>query len=68
MTDPNAHVLLKKFLSPKRGSVIADSKYRSVMVNHIIEETRTKFPDLSIQQFYTLYRNYRIWPIPVSME
>ena len=66
MTDPNASQLLKKFLAPKRGSVIADKDFRSHIVQVILEETRKSFPNLTIQLFFPLYKAYRIWPIPVS--
>lgn len=67
ITNPDAHQLLKKFLAQKRNSVTADREYRSVMVDHVVHETREKFPELSIQQFFMLYKPYRIWPIPVSV-
>ena len=65
LTDPNAAQLLKKFLAPKRGSIIADKEYRGSIVQLIVEETRKSFPELSIQRFFPLYKAYRIWPIPV---
>ena len=66
LNDPNAPQLLKKFLAPKRGSVIADREYRSHIVQQILDETRKSFSELPIQTFFPLYKNYRIWPIPVS--
>ena len=66
VTEPNAHLLLKKFLAPKRGSVIADNNFRSHIVRLILEETENSFPYLTVQMFFLLYKSLRIWPITVS--
>ena len=66
VTEPNAHLLLKKFLAPKRGSVVADNNFRNHIVRLILEETKNSFPNLTVQMFFLLYKSFRIWPITVS--
>ncbi len=65
LTDSNAPQLLRKFLSPKWDSIIADREYRNSTVQLILEETKRRFPELTIQRFFPLYKAYRIWPILV---
>ena len=67
LTDLNAPQLLKKFLAPKKGSVTADREYRTHVVKAVLDETRNSFHELPIHTFYPLYKNYRIWPTPVSV-
>ena len=59
--------LTKMFLFPKRRSVIADENVRKHIKKQILEKTRNIFPDLSIQMFFPLYVNIRIWPTAVSL-
>ena len=66
LTDPNAHSLLKKFLGVKRNSIVTDAEFRKSITDQILEDTRKNFHLLSIQQFFVLYKSFRIWPLNVN--
>ena len=65
MTDPSAPNLLRKFLIQRRGNIVTDREFSCHIVNQILEDTHKNFHLLSIQQFFVLYKNFRIWPIEV---
>ncbi len=48
LTDSNVPQLVEKFLSPKRGSIIADREYRNSIAHWILEELNKSFPVLSV--------------------
>ena len=66
LTDPNAPSLLKKFLGNKRNSIVTDPEFRKSVTDQVLEDTRKNFNLLSIQQFFILYKSFRIWPLNVS--
>ena len=66
ITDPNAPPLLKKFLGFNRNSVIIDPEFRKSITDQILADTRNNFYILSIQQFFILYKSFRIWTLNVS--
>ena len=67
VTEPNALLYFKKFLQPKRRSVIADRTFRSNIVRQILEEIRKSFPSLTVPMFFALYKGLKIYPIAVSL-
>ena len=66
ITDPNASQMLKIFLAPKSGSIVAKKDIQSAIVNVILKNTRESFSNLTIELFLPLFSEHRIWPIPVS--
>ena len=66
ITDPDAFQVLKFFLAPKSGSLVANKDIQSVIVDAILKNTRESFSNLTIELFLPLFSEHRIWPIPVS--
>ena len=66
LTDPNAPSLLKKFLGMNRNSIVTDPEFRKSVTDQILHDARKNFHILSIQQFFTLYKSFRIWPLNVN--
>ena len=68
VTEKNAHLHLQKFLAPVEGSIIKDKKCQKYIMSHVMKKTINKFPKLSIQMFFALYKSFKIWPITVSLN
>ena len=68
ITDPDASQVLKIFLAPKSGSVVANEDIQSSIISVILKNTRESFSNLTIELFLPLFFEHKIWPIPVSIN
>ena len=66
ITDTEASQVLKMFLAPKSGSVVANEDIQSTIISVILNNTRESFSNLTIELFLPLFSEHKIWPIPVS--
>ena len=68
ITDPGTPKNLKELLTGKKGTVIVDNDFRADVVQEIRNKTRESFQYLTIDMFYPLYNEYRIWPASVRKQ
>ena len=66
INDASAPLLLKKFLEPKKGSILTDEYFHNFITNKILEKAKQSFPVLTIEVFFPLFKAYTIWPLSVS--
>ena len=64
--DASAPLLLKKFLEPKKGSILTDEYVCNFITNKILEKAKQSFPVLTIEVFFPLFKTHPIWPLSVS--
>ena len=65
IANPDAPQLLKNFLVPKEGSVVADKDIKERIIKLILEEAKKRISELNIAVYLPLFEEYEIWPLSV---